>query len=483
MDDQKHGSVALSALEREQTTTTQFFFMHIPKTAGTTLIQIIEQHFDEAEIARWLYPFLLLDKPPAFFREHRYFHGHVEHAVMSSFLPRPPVVMTMLRDPVERYLSQFGNHQRVSLSEIPDTTSEVLNEFKNTSLRRMVYDPPEILIPLSLNYQNMQAKMFAFELSAEANKPLQELGMFRQSRTDVIPTPTLRQTQQRLHEFAFVGLSERFQESLFLLAYTFGWPPTVEYQSYGIANQGQRPHQDELEIGLLGEIYNQNSLDRQLYDYAQRVFESRFEQMGHELLERYGRGDHSRLKLPLPVEVMVELLTAHYQRRFVERNPAVPALRLEFDRKISGLNWRAVEQHPVHGAFRWSGPGRCSTLDLPLASSSDVCLRFAVALAITEEVLASLVVSVNDQPVDVSRCQLENSATICEAYVPKGVLALRPGCAEVRFEVSNTVMPREVIPGSEDSRPLGIALNWLEITPADASAGGHNRLKELAGAT
>lgn len=458
---------SFSSLEHPLSSDAQLFFLHIPKTAGTTLVQIIEQQFDEREIARWLYPFRLFDKPPGFFREHRYFHGHVEYAVMASFLAKPPVVMTILRDPVERYLSQFGNHQRVPLSQIPDTTSEVLNEFQHTSLRRFVYDPPEGLIPLSLNYRNMQAKMFAFELSAEANKPLKELGMFRQSRTDIIPTPTLKQTQLRLHEFAFAGLLERFQESLFLLAYTFGWPPTVEYQSFGAANQGQRPRQDELELGLLEEIHSQNSLDRQLYDYAQRVFDSRLEQMGNELLERYGRGHHSHLKLPLPTEVMVELLTAHYRRRFVERNPVVQALRLEFDRKISGLNWRALEQDPVRGVFRWSGPGRCSTLDLPLASSSDVCLRFSVALAITEEVLASLVVSVNDQPVEARRYHHENGATICEAYVTKGVLALRPGCTQVRFEVSNTVMPREVIAGSEDNRLVGIALNWLEIKPAD----------------
>ena len=44
----------------------------------------------------------------------------------------------------------------------------------------------------------------------------------KQHRPDILAL-----AKQRLGEFAVVGLTERFQETLYLLAYTFGWPPVV----------------------------------------------------------------------------------------------------------------------------------------------------------------------------------------------------------------------------------------------------------------
>src|SRR5687768_10206319 len=161
-------NLSFSELECPLKSDDQFFFMHIPKTAGTTLMQIIEQQFDEKEIARFSYhPFLLLERPPSFFTEHRYFHGHIEYNVMCSFLARPPVTMTMLREPVARYLSHFEYYQRASLNELPLTSPENKSQFQQTSLERFISDPPEILIPLAHNFKNLQATMLAFEFQGQ----------------------------------------------------------------------------------------------------------------------------------------------------------------------------------------------------------------------------------------------------------------------------------------------------------------------------
>jgi hypothetical protein len=60
-------NLSFSQLECPLKENAQFFFMHIGKTAGTTLLQIVEQQFDEKEVARWLYPFHLRDRPTSFF--------------------------------------------------------------------------------------------------------------------------------------------------------------------------------------------------------------------------------------------------------------------------------------------------------------------------------------------------------------------------------------------------------------------------------
>jgi Sulfotransferase family len=469
-------NLSFSQLECPLEADAQFFFLHIPKTAGTTLTQIILQQFDAKEIASGLFTNQLIDAEPSFFTQHRCFCGHVESAVMSAFLPQEPVSITMLREPVARYLSHFNFYQRVPVDQLTGESLEVLNQFKQTSLERFVYDPPEFLTSQAYYFQNLQSKMLASEFKAGSDGPRVELRRLFEIGYQ-FPPPCFAAAKQRLDQLAFVGVAERFQDALFLVAYTFGWQPVVEYSSFNISPT--RPSGHHLEPDLEEQIHSVNQIDQQVYGYGRQLFETRYEQMCQELLERYGRREHAHLKLPLSNEVMVELLDAHYQQRFIERNPAVPGLKLEFDRKISGRNWQGMEQDLIHGAFRWSGPGRCSILDLPLAASANVWLRFLVAMSMSEDLLLSLTVKVNDEQIQVECVGLEGGATLCEGYVPQAVLALRPGCVRVSFELAKTVKPIDVIPGNDDDRSLGIALNWVEVEPALPLVEECNRLKAL----
>jgi hypothetical protein len=139
---------------------------------------------------------------------------------------------------------------------------------------------------------------------------------------------------------------------------------------------------------------------------------------------------------------------------------------LDFNQKIPGANWQTQEQDPTHGGMRWTGPGRCARLDLPLDARSDVWLRFSVIRALTQATLDSLVVKVNDEPIFVDEHISNNGARIYEGYVSQAMLARQPGCTQITFEVEKTVKPSDVIAGSEDNRLLGIAVNWVEVEPA-----------------
>lgn len=205
-----------------------------------------------------------------------------------------------------------------------------------------------------------------------------------------------------------------------------------------------------------------NRTDRELYDHGRRLFEARYELMSRELLERYGRAEHAHLRLPLPAEVVADLLETHYGQRFVGRQPAVPACTLRFDVKISGRGWQTREPDPVHGVFRWSGSGLRASVDLPLTAHADGWLKVPVVMHMREEILASLQVTVNEHVIHVRR-QRSETGTRLEGPIAQAVLARRPGGARVGFEVAQTVMPRTVILESHDDRLLGIAVNWVEI--------------------
>lgn len=459
------GRPPTSALERPIGASDRVVFVHVPKTAGTTLIQVIEQQFDECEIARWLYPPAVMEAPPAFFIRHRYFHGHVEYDVLRSRLVEPPIALTMLRQPIDRFLSQYGNHRRVTGDQVPDVPADQFEEFRRTRLDEFLMEPPPRVAPLAANFHDLQAKLLVTEHDpARAHElvPLHRSGRY------VYPAPDLDAAKRALDAFAFVGLTERFQESLFLLAYTFGWLPWTEYRSLNVG--ADRPRSEELPRHLLDRIVDANRIDLELYDHGRLLFERRYERMSEELLERYGRGEHAHLRPPLSPDVVADLLETHYERRFVERQPAVPAHKVRFGAKISGRGWQTRQLDPVLGVYRWSGPGPRATLDLPISAPADAWLRISVAMHITREVLDSLRVTVNEVAIDMHGRPSRTGGTILEGRLAQAVLARRPGRARIALEVARTVMACTIIPGNTDDRAVGIAVDWIEVEPAATMA-------------
>lgn len=451
----------LSSLEHPLHGSEPLFFMHIPKTAGTTLIQFIEQHFDDNEIARWLYPHTLIEKPLNFFNEHRYFHGHVEYKIMRSYIPQKVTAITMLREPVERYLSHFGNHKRVSFNQIPDINLNTYEHFQGITLEEFVYDPPLPLIPLSKYFQNIFSKFLGSEIDDFQQDQLKQL---IKDKHYILLAPKLERAKQVLEELEFIGLTERFQDSIFLMAYTFGWLPIVEYKNFH--RDQPRPYQDNLPPHLIERIKSSNSLDENIYHHGKQLFETRFKQMNNELLERYGTREHAYIKQPLPENIIIQLLNKHHQKRYRENNPALSAFRYNFNGKISGVNWQAQQIHPVHGKFRWSGPGTHSTLILPLDGKSDIWLKISVVSAISDTTISNLKISVNGNEIQLAVSTEKKGATILEGLIPKFILAKSPGYATIAFEVEKTLKPIEIIAKSQDDRLLGIGINWVEAVEA-----------------
>lgn len=447
-------------LEHPISPTDRVFFMHVPKTGGATLIQVIEEHFDECEIARWLYPSSVIEAKPDVFVEHRYFHGHVPYALIRCVLGADPVSLTMLRDPIDRFLSNWGNHQRVTKKEVPDVPQDQFEQLRRTRLDEFLLDPPSRVAPLAANFHDLHAKLLVTELDCARLRDL--LPAFGDG-TYVYPRPDLERAKRMLASLAFMGLTDRFQESLFLMAYTFGWAPVEEYRSVNVGPG--RPRREELAPELLERLIDLNRLDLDLYDYGRQLFDTQYERMSWDLLERYGERADARLIPPPPTAVTARLLLAHYERRFVERNPVVPAVTLRFDEKISGTGWDTREHDPRHGIFRWSGPGSRATIDLPIAPGR-CWLKISVAMYVTEAVLASLEVTVNDEALPLEKQRCESGAILFEGPITAQTLMRRPGCARIGFRIAHTVKPCTVITGSVDDRSLGIAVNWIEIGPA-----------------
>ena len=81
-------------------------FLHVPKAAGSSLINMLLARFPPEA----LYPghgvLDLRGLPPEEWRRHSLFMGHFDYSELAG-APDPPMVFTMLRDPIERMLSIY----------------------------------------------------------------------------------------------------------------------------------------------------------------------------------------------------------------------------------------------------------------------------------------------------------------------------------------------------------------------------------------
>ncbi len=191
----------------------------------------------------------------------------------------------------------------------------------------------------------------------------------------------IKETFENLSSMLFFGLTNRFQESLFLLAYVFGWQPFSDYLRLNEAPDSTRS--DALAERSQASIAEYNDLDLKLYAFAEQEFQRRFDLMTQTLLVHYGRREHAHLQSPLSTQELFELLETHYRHRFRQRHEnnikTSGHYRFGFDQPIdSSLGWQRCETSPVHGPFRWTGPGTTSSVDLARFSSGDIELRIGI---------------------------------------------------------------------------------------------------------
>jgi hypothetical protein len=248
-------------------------FIHVPRTAGTTLSMTIERQFSAEAVfpgtlsvrrTRRTLRVLLGKRNTAdqIMREFRglsqdqkrkieYLHGHMSFGVHTDLL-RPGVYVTMLRDPVDRMISLY-----CFLRRRPDIG--YYDQVKTMSLRDFVRD-----IGPHSRVRNAQVRQIS---GTGIDAPL--------------PVDALEIAKEHLRKhFVVVGLTERFNESLLLLSRTFGWKWQDLLYSRRYQVGKNKPIQDHISQSVLGAIRRYNELDIELYRFAQRMFEESVREQG-----------------------------------------------------------------------------------------------------------------------------------------------------------------------------------------------------------
>jgi Sulfotransferase family len=438
----------------------QLCFIHIAKTAGTTLTSIIDANFSVDDIS----------PEPDYLEEHysengasanhenliqllkhyRFIRGHFAYSFIHPLLPETTLYMTMLRHPVERFLSfyEFLKRDRERGEPKRRIDLQLLRNATADGLLNFIGNPDPMIKAKLCNRQMHQLTSYAADTSNLSERDLLQLA------------------KQNLEKFSFVGLTERFQDSVLLMSYRFGWYPNNSYQSLRVAQD--RAHQDGLDQKIIDMILECNQLDSELYEYAQTLFDTRFSAMLQELKQQYSLTEHTDLSQP---STLLDILEKDYERRCraLQIEP-VEVLNFDFCQPIRGVGW-----HRRNGSFnglkskgstfRWTGPGTESTLDFCLSTEIDLAIRIYIVNASTAA-LDSFKLKVNNHPTALEPIIRRGKSVIFEGTIPRAALINDKCFTRLTFNVDRTVPLQDIHSNSSDKRLVGVAIQSIQIFPA-----------------
>lgn len=421
----------------------QLCFIHIPKTAGTTFTSILDAKFNQADICPAAVWSELVQLSPAELATYKLLRGHFYYYV-HKFLPQKPVYITMLRDPIERVISgyEFMRRHRPSRPEGLPTHEKALT----MSLKEYVCDPT---VPGITNAQTRHIS----------------LNLYKELSEDLTHPKWLESAKQNLEEFAFVGVTEQFDNSMSLLAYIFGWNPLVEYQNLMVAPK--RLRQEALSTDVIDAIAERNQLDIALYQVAKAKFEAQHTQMLQTLSEQFGYSDAEQLQ---PKQIQ-GLLEKQYEHRCAELNRSpVERLTFDFNQALFGSGWHLREGLERHHVFRWTGPGTVSILDLPRLEPQDAVIQFRIINTVSSDILESLTLQVNGHVTPFVPLHSDEITTVFQGYIPSSCLISDLPFTRLTFSVSRTTSLHSVDPNNLDTRPVGLAFDLIQLYAAGSAA-------------
>jgi len=413
------------------------FFLHVPKTAGTSLRELLSTRFARTDILAFNRndPPQVRSQKLATLDQYGFIHGHEPYALIDYFHCRPFVV-TILRNPLERALSVFHYMRR----QAPDI-SNALEKGQISSARAYDYAASARLqLREFLRYEPLAASRHLGNIQTWllTTTALNARFEYRDDYNVSVSQSDLSRAKEHLSLCDVVGLTERIRESVDLLSWSWQVRPFGEISTANRSNG--REALSSLDPSTVAALMEFTSRDQELYNFACELFEERYRKM---------------LRQPLLNRVSAESMNRY----------APGATVFTFDGPIPGDGWYAPERSGERW-FSWTGPTRDSTIELASPQGREFYLTVGVLHVMKAESLSSIEVRLNCIELQLQVTAAEGGFVLTADVAGTTV---RP-CGEINritIRVPAVMRPCEQDSTADDSRLLGIAVHRVELTATD----------------
>jgi len=229
-------------------------FLHVPKTGGTTLRTLLDAEYAGGVLRMYYrkHGHTLQDvvadlrkmEAPQWDR-YRLVMGHFGWGLHYE-VPRPVRYFTLARNPIDLLMSQYLHSRRVADAVHHDVA--IAHSLTECLRRELV---PRWINPLVWHLSDARWQL---EMGVRADEPCNE--------------QTLEEATRNVDEFAVIGLTERFDESVAAMRVLLGWGR----HPYTTSNVGERPAWRR-EQDARREVSSRLELDIELYGHISRRFD------------------------------------------------------------------------------------------------------------------------------------------------------------------------------------------------------------------
>lgn len=396
-------------------------FLHVDKTAGTSLLRMLRDRFPQNE---WL----LQAQHPQFDSEDLNRFPFVEAHGGFELLRRfetPPVVMTMLRHPIDRTISAYYYARGFTRQEIVDHFPRAE---PGVIERRLKYQ--DVITKLSLP-EALRADPLGFQ-EYFGNTQTQQLG--RGGSTE--PSEMLAAACENLRRCDVVGLTERFADSAELLARHFGWASFDDVPRENVTSHRLRAA--DLDVETRQRLVEMLADDMRLYRFAESSFDERW---------RTSEARFAGRPRPLRMDSLPDATDYRFERPLVGAG--------WHEREWDGLSW-----------VRWTSDLANSWADFRPLAGSDATLRCELRRIAISDASHSVQVSVNGHPIPTS---LRRNKYLV-GRVPQAALEANRERLRIGFHVPQRWRPCDLNAASTDVRRLGIGVRRIQLEPATSFA-------------
>lgn len=421
-----------------------YYFAHIPKTAGTSLIVLLDRYFAADTIMPEQLWRQVKDLSAVRVQDYRLIRGHFGGGGASMLTHRPLNKLTMLRDPVALSYSTYEFIKREKNTVVHDLVVGESLSFEDF----LVHPDTRNLV------SNRMVRYLSFDFSEDPSA--QEVFLSPQTIADLQPllsgnSQSLNDEQRYQRAKAWLdsalwfGVLDRFDDAMRLLCHRMHWPPMGASQK--LNKHSKRPVISDL---ARQRVLENNQQDSRLYEYAQQQFTRQYRAMLHAL----------KLDELSSENDINEALDKHYQYHHSHPEKWADTVVFDCGEPILGQNWHRREWiNQKQGYFRWSGPGLASSLDFWL-TPQDYSLHIEIINALSEDFLNRLVITLNGRRIDWSSDD-KGVVRRLQLNCPQALIK-ENGLLRIGF-ISPEVLSHAEAFGSDDQRQVAFALKKIVI--------------------